>query len=89
MGGRVGDRAAGFHFGGRLGACGVASMREKGRYVRASNQIVFLSLSFLLLLKLFCFLLHVWRGEVAAVFVCLFWCCVSFGVRRSAKEETV
>ena len=75
----MGDRVARFHFGGRRGACGVASMWEKERSIRALNQIVFLSLSFSLLLKLFCFLLHVWRDDVlrvAAMFVCLFECCV-------------
>ena len=57
--------------------------------VRALNQIVFLSFSFLLLLKLFCFLLHVWREDVlgvAAMFVCLFGsrvsCVVYAGARR-------
>ena len=89
----MGDRAAGFHFGVQLGACGVASMQEKGRSVSALNQIVFLSLCFLLLVTLFCFSFTcVGRGcAESGGDICLFvWVsCFVCGVPRSAKEDTV
>ena len=86
----MGDWAAGFHSGGRLGPCRVASMWEKGTSVPALKQIVFPSLSFQLFPKLFCFLLHVWREEVrgvAAVFACSFGCRVPVGVYDGGRRR--